>query len=214
MPQRRPSTEDLRIIQSYQPKDAEPLSADELVCFEFIGADNLLNRSGGKWHSSALQELADLLPGLSLILDHDWDEAQKAQALIYKAWVQKTDTAPIDLLQAAGNGNYNQMIAQSEGWITTHFDIAIRASAPLVDALRFGEVGKISLGGFDFKDIWCPLCDASYYSDDCPHYVGSSWDGSKDPLYMPYYERKGVTDLCEASIVLCPNLPGAKVVTQ
>ena len=211
--QRRPTADDLSTIRSYQPRDAEPLSAEELVCFEFIGADNLLNRSGGKWHSTALQQLADLLPGLALILDHDWDEASKSQALIYKGWVETAPTAPLDLLEAAGNGAYNRMIAQAQGWITTRFDVAIRASSPLVDALRFGEVGRISLGGFDYADIWCPLCDCSYYDDACPHYLNGGWGDEKNPLIMPYYERKGVTDLCEASIVLCPNLPGAKVVT-
>lgn len=212
MPQRRPTKDDLNLINQYQPRDAEPLTEDELLCFEFIGADNLLNRSGSKWHYTAIQQLADRMAGLKLLLDHDWDEVDKSQALIFRAWVETEPTAPIAVMEAAGNGTYNRSIVADEGYISLHFDCAIRASSPLVDALRFAEVGNISLGGFQYKDIWCPICDCSFYSDDCPHYIGYHWDDEKSNLVMPYYERKDVFDLGEASIVTIPNLPGAKVV--
>jgi hypothetical protein len=212
MAERRPTAEQLALINNYIPRDAAPLTAEEVVLFEFVGADNFLNRGGSKWHYTALQEIADRLPGLKLILDHSWGDVARSQALIYRAWVERSSDVPIEIIEAANNGRWNRFVLGDEGYITCKFDVAIRASSQLVDALRFGELGFISLGGFDYQDIWCPICNKSYYSEDCPHYIGYYIDDSKSELIMPYYERKGVTDLGEASIVVIPNLPGAKVV--
>jgi hypothetical protein len=210
---RHPSPEQLGILQRYLPRDVEPLTADEVCLVEFVAADNLVNRSQSRWYPTALPELVDLIPGLNLMLDHDWGEVSKNQGLIISAWLMQDLTAPIDLIEAAGNGKYNRKIIEAEGYQSIHFDAAMRINSPLVDALRFCEVQFISQGGFAFNDIWCPTCCTSYYEADCPHLLPSYYGDDDNLTIMPYYERKDVTDLGEISLVTIPNLPGARVVS-
>lgn len=210
---RHPTPAQLDLINGYQPRDVEPLTADEICLVEFVAADNLVNRSKSRWHPTALPELSDLIPGLNLMLDHDWAEVNKNQGLAISAWLVRDMTAPIELIEAAGNGRYNRKIIEAEGYQSIHFDVSMRVNSPLMDALRYCEVQYISQGGFDFEDIWCPLCDCSYYDPECPHLLPSCWGDDDPKLTMPYYERKDVTDLGEISLVTIPNLPGARVVS-
>jgi hypothetical protein len=210
---RHPTPAQLDLINGYQPRDVEPLTADEICLVEFVAADNLVNRSKCRWYPTALPELVDLIPGLNLMLDHDWGEVSKNQGLAISAWLMRDATAPIELIEAAGNGKYNRKIIEAEGYQAVHFDAVIRIASPLMDALRYCEVQFISQGGFEYTDIWCPTCDCSYYDDACPHLLPSYWGDNDPKLTMPYYERKDVTDLAEISLVTIPNLPGARVVS-
>lgn len=210
---RHPDPNQLAIIHRYQPRDTEPLTADEICFVEFVAADNLVNRSKSRWHPTALPQLTDLVPGLNLMLDHDWNEVGKNQGLCISAWLMRDVTAPIELIEAAGNGRHNRKIIEAEGYQSLHFDAAIRVNSPLMDALRYCEVQFISQGGFEYQDIWCPLCDCSYHDDACPHFLPSYWKDEDTKYTMPYYERKDVTDLGEISLVTIPNLPGARVVS-
>ncbi len=212
---RHPNSTQLKTLNLLQPRDTEPLTADEIALVEFVAADNLVNRSSSKWHISALPELADLLPGLNLMLDHDWDEVQKNQGIVIDAWIDKADSAPIELIEAAGNGVANRQIVAAEGYQAIHIDVAMRINSPLMDALRYCEVQFLSQGGFDYKDIWCPICDHSYFDKHCPHMLPDCWgyyDDDEEET-MPYFERKSIVDLGEISLVTIPNLPGARVVS-
>ena len=212
---RHPNSTQLKTLNLLQPRDTEPLMADEIALVEFVAADNLVNRSSSKWHISALPELADLLPGLNLMLDHDWDEVQKNQGIVIDAWINKADSAPIELIEAAGNGTANRQIVAAEGYQAIHIDVAMRINSPLMDALRYCEVQFLSQGGFDYKDIWCPICDDSYFSKHCAHMLPDCWGyhDHEDDESMPYFERKLIVDLGEISVVTIPNLPGARVVS-
>jgi hypothetical protein len=213
---RHPNETQIKSLNKMQPRDTEPLKADEMAVVEFVAADNLLNRSGSKWHISALSELTDLLPGLNLMLDHDWNEVQKNQGIVIWAWLEKTDSAPIELIEAAGNGIWNRQIVSNEGYASIHIDVAMRINSPLMDALRYCEVQFLSQGGFDYKDVWCPVCDDSYFGESCHHLLPDAWgyrDKEEQKLTMPYYERKSIVDLGEISVVTIPNLPGARVVS-
>jgi hypothetical protein len=211
---RHPTPAQLDLINGYQPRDVEPLTAGEICLVEFVAADNLVNRSESRWHPTALPELTDLIPGLNLMLDHAWDNVSKNQGLAISAWLVHDATAPIHLIEAAGNGKYNRKIIEAEGYQSIHFDVSMRVNSPLMDALRYCEVQFLSQGGFDFKDIWCPICDCSYYDPDCPHFLYSWYDAEDSKLTMPYYERKDIVDLGEISLVTIPNLPGARVVSS
>lgn len=208
---RHPNSAELAIYHGYQPRDTDPVGADEIALVEFTIADNLLNRSNSRWHPTALPELVELCPGLNLSLDHDWDAVEKSQGLIITAWQIIDAVAPPKLIKAAGNEDYNRQILSKEGYRSIHCDVAFRITSPTLDSLRFCEVQYVSQGGFDFGDIWCPICNDSYYGD-CPHHLPSDVGMRGEP--MPYYERKDVCDLGEVSLVLIPNLPGARVVSN
>ena len=174
---RHPTPTQLDLINNnYQPRDVEPLTADEIALVEFVAADNLLNRSQSRWHPTALPELVGLIAGLNLMLDHDWDDVSKNQGLAISAWLVRDLTAPIELIEAAGNGKYNRKIIEAEGYQSIHFDVSMRLNSPLMDALRYCEVQFISQGGFDFRDIWCRENNIikTIVGVNCPRLWGSS----------------------------------------
>lgn len=206
-----PTSEQLELINRYTPAQLPPLVAEELIVLTFIGADNILNRSRSRWRTKELIQMASLCPGLPLTLDHDWEDVSKVQGVIFDSRVSKV--SDINILNAAknsaGNVLINEAIISVEGLIHLEFDAAIPVNSQVLEALRLGLIGKVSLGGFRFRERICPICNRSLSLPDCPHKI--PWDNTEDALTVPYYIRADIYDLMEASIVLTPNLPGAGI---
>lgn len=210
----RPTEEQLALINQYTPANLPPVTADEVIVIHFVAADNLVNRGKGKWHISAMSELTDLLPGLPFTLDHDWDEVGKTQGIVFEAWAGKYAEAPSWALDRAGNRELNQKIVAAEGYLTVECNVYFPLRSEFVEGLRLGLFNGVSMGGFTYTDILCPLCDDSFNSKHCPHYAPSPWDDFGDEETAPYYIRYEVTDLLELSQVLAPNLPAAGLVRR
>ena len=213
---RNPRPEQLDLINKYTPAQTPPLKAEELIVFTFVGADNILNRSQSRWRTQELIQLAKLCPGLPLTLDHEWDDVSKVQGIIFDSRITKVNNPDIvdTAINSAGNAPINNAIITTEGLLQLEFDAAIPINSQILEALRFGLLGKVSFGGFRFRDILCPICNQSFSSSACPHSIpwGSSVGmGVENENTAPYYVRTDVYDLLECSIVLAPNLPMAGV---
>lgn len=212
-----PTLEQLALINRFTPVRMPDLTAEEVVTIPFTATDNLLTRSLGKWAAADLATLARLLPGLPFTLDHDWSDVSKSQGLVYDARVIKADTAPDEIVSAAGNYRSNSQIIKQEGYLTCECDVAFPNTSAIVSALKFGMLGKVSLGGFVYEDTLCPLCETSFLDKHCPHFLPEPFwsepDGG-DGNIAPYFIRSGVYDLGELSSVLIPNIFGAGVVRK
>lgn len=246
----RLSQEEVDKVNLFTPSSLEPLRADELVKIQVVGANNLINRSSGKWGFQELMQLAQLLPGLPFLLDHAWEDVSSVQGLIFQAGVEVVEIAPeaqpktnpdyfnqpeftyeeegrniavfvdktvpktLQVVDRINTKEWNQKIVKEEGYITCRFDVAIPATSPVLQGIRFGTLSSVSLGGFRYSDHVCPLCKTSFMSGDCPHFIPEPWNGlthDADPSIAPYYIRSGVFDLGEASLVPIGNLPGAAI---
>lgn len=181
----------------------------QIVVVEITAADNLMNRSRGKWSTDSLQKLAMLAPGITVTLDHDWDNISKVQGRIFDAYCE-TKEPPYDDLTKAGNFDLNRWIVGEEGYTKLQLKAMIPVDAPILESLWLGMTSYVSLGNFTIDDLWCPLCDCSFYDAACPHLIPSPYEPDSD-LTSPFYIRKGSKDLGEVSLVLIPNLPGAKI---
>ena len=200
-----PTPEEMEKIKKFS--NAEP---HQVVVIEIIGADNLMNRSRGKWSVDSLRSLAMLAPGITLTLDHDWENINKVQGRVFDAYCEEEDEIPYDELAKAGNFELNRWIVQEEGYKKLELKAIIPVDAPILESLWLGTICYVSLGNFTIEDIWCPLCDCSFYDAKCPHLIPSLIEPDTD-MTAPFYIRKGSRDLGEVSLVLIPNLPGAKV---
>lgn len=209
------SAEQLEKINRFTPVQLPPLEAHEVCVVSFVGADNLLNRGLGKWIEADLAVLTKLLPGLPFTLDHDWGEVAKGQGLIFDARMLKSQSAPQDALNQAGNFDVNRQVVAKEGHVQVEFDVSFPMRSAALEGLRFGWLGAVSMGGFNYKDIVCPLCQTSFDDKHCPHYAPDpSWGLTADVgegKVAPYYIRSQVFDLGEVSLVLIANLPKARV---
>ncbi len=212
-----PTPEQLDQINQYTPANMEPLESGEVAVVQFLATDNLLNREYGKWGIEELPILASLLPGLKLILDHEWGEVEESQGIVFAANVFSSETAPDWAINQCGNAATNAQVVNKEGYSWVQADVAIPVSSPALTSLRFGVIGNVSLGGFLFKEIVCPICDCSFDNKNCSHFPPDPYwgaDPADDVRVAPYYIRSGTTDLKEMSIVTIPKVPTAGVISR
>ena len=212
---RQPDDEDLRIINSMLPTGAPPRTIDNTVVVPLIAADNLVNRGLDKWDLPSLERMADLMVGVPAMLDHDWHDVSKTWGKVFRAQYQHTDKAPVKALNMAGNGALNRRVVKEEGYGIVVAEVFTRPTHPVVQAVQDGYIGKVSTGGFEFKDFHCPECKTSFRDESCPHYIPNKYWGEtqdRDPQVAPYAVRVGLSDMGEVSIVTIPNLPNAGVI--
>jgi hypothetical protein len=186
--------------------NAEP---HQVVVVEITAADNLMNRGRGKWSKDSLLKLAMLAPGITVTLDHDWENINKVQGRVFDAKYEEEEP-PYNELAKAGNFELNSWIVGDEGYAKLELKAIIPVDSPILESLWLGTISYVSLGNFTIEDLWCPLCDCSFYDAACPHLIPSLVEPDTE-ITAPFYIRKGSKDLGEVSLVLIPNLPGAKV---
>jgi hypothetical protein len=208
-----PDENQLLKIRQFLPNGAE-VSSSDFICYTFIVTDNLVSRGLSKWGINELDVIAELSLGNPFTLNHEWDEVENSQGFIFDARIVEEDTAPNDVLNAAGNGDNNRQIIAKEGYCYIECDVCFPFSSPVVSGIEYGVLKYVSLGGFIYEDHFCPLCNCSFRDKQCSHDDPSeinAYMASMSKDVAPYYIRYGVYDLSELSLVLIPNIPGAKV---
>jgi hypothetical protein len=150
-----------------------------------------------------------LAPGITVTLDHDWENINKVQGRVFDAKYEEEEP-PYNELAKAGNFELNSWIVGDEGYAKLELKAIIPVDSPILESLWLGTISYVSLGNFTIEDLWCPLCDCSFYDAACPHLIPSLVESDTE-ITAPFYIRKGSKDLGEVSLVLIPNLPGAKV---
>lgn len=204
--------------QSASIAEFSALDANDLVVVRIRAADNILNRDLGVWGIEELQTLASISPGIPLLLNHDWDRIQDSAGRVFAASVRYNEAsspAALKAINKAGNLDTNRSIVHKYGYVELLFDCYIREYSGVPERCLSGEWSHVSLGGFRYKDLHCPLCNISFYDDACPHIIKhpSLLDGNEDNEheYAPYHIRKDVFDIGEVSFVTIPNLPAAQL---
>lgn len=208
-----PTDKQLERINQFIPSGMPAMTASDVVTVPFVAADNLVNRSLDCWDVASLKKMAQLLPGLPMTLDHDWEDTSKEWGRIYKAELVSSKTAPEEAIDRAGNASRNRQVIEKNGFSQVIFEVFAPIDSPVVKALKRGHSGGVSTGGFQFKDYFCPICDTSFYDPKCPHVPPDRWMGftDDDPDVAPYAIRVGLFDIGEVSIVTMPNLPNAGI---
>ena len=215
-----PSEKYLEKYNSYIPLGFPSVQAEEFVVYPIRIADNIVNRSFSRWTFPDLQKMANMICGIPVTLDHDWDSVNKSHSLLIDFKIEIISPDEIYqhswLVQKMGvkdQLDINQKIVKEEGYISVIAIAAIPITSPIAQKIRFSLLNSVSLGGFEFKDIFCPICKCSFMDKKCPHSVPTELNKGKENV-APYYERIGIIDLGEVSFVLIPNLPAAGLIQR
>lgn len=206
-----PNERQMGLINQYLPKGARRLQPSEVVTVSFVAADNILNRGLMRWDIPSLQEMAKRIVDKPAMLDHAWEEVSKVWGRVYDAQLVKKRPTN-EALDQAGNFEQNQAIVQAEGYYQVVFDVFATVDSPVVAGLMAGRLSEISIGGFRFKDLRCPICNRSFFDEDEPHGIPMPEYGLTGEGYAPYSIRSGLYDMGEVSVVTIPNLPTAGVI--
>jgi hypothetical protein len=160
-----------------------------------IATDNLVSRNGARYPLAELPALAKYLVDKPASIDHAWTTVEKEWGTIVAAEVVKATPSP-DL------DEYNQAIVKSEGYSQVHVEIACPDDSPHLKEFDMGLRIRVSITAA-YTTIRCPGCSCGedVWSREC---VNDFWE-------LPYYERHGVCDAMELSLVTIPAVKAARV---
>lgn len=167
----------------------------ETVTLKAIATDNLVSRNGARYPATELAALANLLIGCAAIQDH-CDLISREWGTITDAQISRT-TAPPNL------DELDQAIVEREGYQQIVVDITTRADNPLLADFAAGVKLRVSICAA-FTTFRCPDCNCkaeNFFSSDCLNGYHS----------VPYFDRVGVVDAFEISLVVVPAVKQAKI---
>lgn len=171
---------DLELINSFTRKD---YTADELYVFEMRAADTRIDRDFERFDRSALEKMAELYAGKTVICDHI-PSTHTQCARIFKGRVQDT-----------GNG-------EAELILTAY--LPREGNDELIGKLDSGIVKEVSVGCAVRKRS-CSICGKEF--GNCGHRKGRTY-GDK----LCGHVLSDVTDVYEVSFCAVPAQPAAGVI--
>lgn len=159
-----------------------PLEADQVFTFSINACDDQIDRQGERFSLNALNQLAQLYLGKTVIFDHAWT-AEGQTARIFDATV--TEDGGVHRLRL------------------TAYMLKSNRNAGLIDSINAGILKEVSVGCAVDRVI-CSVCGCEYY--DCGHRRGETYNGKK---CVPILDN--AVDAYEVSFVAVPAQPGAGV---
>lgn len=175
---------DLALINK---QSLRPLTADEVFVFKVSASNNQVDRDIERFTDKALDQMAKLFVGKTMIMDHNW-KASNQTARIYSAEVSDlpgTDGGKQLLLMA-----YMLKTAETEAAITS---------------IEGGILREVSIAVRAEKAI-CNICGVNRREKWCGHMPGKEYDGKKC-----HTDLENITDAYEVSFVAVPANPSAGV---
>lgn len=172
-----------------------PLTADQVFTFKAVLCDNELDRTHERFSLKALQDLAKLFKGKTVIKDHR-RSADNQVARIYATELVQTD-------KATQSGElYTQLVARC-------YMVRTAGNADLIAEIQGGIKKEGSVGCAVTGSI-CSICGTDNTKTYCPHWPGRSYDkeGGKQ---VCTFTLTGARDAYEFSLVAVPAQRAAGV---
>jgi len=170
---------DLELINSFTRKE---YTADELYVFEMRAADTRIDRDYERFDRTALEKMAELYVGTTVICDHAPSTYNQC-ARIFRGRVQETDDGETELILTA--------YLPREG------------NDELISRLDSGIVKEVSVGCAVRKRS-CSICGKEF--GNCGHRKGRTY-GDK----LCSFVLSDIADVYEVSFVAVPAQPAAGV---
>jgi len=162
-----------------------PLAKEEVFTFKLAACDNQVDRDFERFTDSALEGLAALFVGKSVLMDHVWCAGSQT-ARVYAAQVEDDGAVKRLILRC-----YMPRTEQTAGTIT---------------AIETGILRECSVGCRMERAV-CTICGVDQAKTCCRHVAGREYDGQ-----LCVMELDGAKDVYEVSLVAVPAQPEAGVV--
>lgn len=180
----RISEEELALINRYSLKD---LKAEDVFTFSVILCDNRVDRTFEHFTEKALEDMAALYVGRTVIKDHS-RRADNQIARIY-------DTAVID-----GENGYKALRAKA-------YMVRTAGNADLIREIEAGIKKEGSVSFWPAKYV-CDICGRDNLKELCKHWPGASYSVNGEEKVCTF-TLDGVKDVFEFSLVAVPAQPAA-----
>lgn len=172
--------EDLKTINGMATKD---FGKDDIFVFRFVACDNQVDRNMERFDDSALDEMAELYKGVTMLKDHE-PRADNQVARIYKTGIR------------SGENGLKQLICYAYVPVNEHTGV-------FISEIEAGIKKEISVS-CSIRNSICSICG----KDRCEnHRKGKIYDGQRCCRTL-----KGITDVYEISFVAVPAQKGAGVI--
>lgn len=174
--------EDLSLINK---QTLRPLGAEEVFVFRLAACDNQVDRDWERFTDSALEKLASLFVGKTVLMDHAWS-AGKQTARVYDAYVETV-------------GEVKRLVLRC-------YMPKTEVSAPTITSIESGILRECSVG-CAVDRVVCSICGADQTKTCCAHVAGREYDGQRCVM-----ELDSPRDAYEVSLVAVPTQPKAGVI--
>lgn len=173
-------------------------SVKDGVIVRAIATDNLVSRNAARYPVAELPMLVELLPGKPATLDHAWGGVASEWGVITSAAMERVEP-PASLTSE------DAAIVKAEGYFQVVVEITCPSGTSYLADFDNGIRTHCSIAaGYTF--MRCPgcKCGEDMFSREC---VNDFWS-------LPYYERVGVVDAFEISLVTVPAVKAAQILIE
>lgn len=175
------SETDLKLINQFT---LEELKADEIFSFKAVLCDNQIDRDSEAFSDKALEKMAELFVGKTVIKDHT-PTADNQIARIYRTGI----------IEESG---IKQLIAYC-------YMVKTSGNSDLIKEIQGGIKKEGSVSG-SVNEKSCSICGTNQLKSHCKHVLGKLYNGK-----TCYHILNGVEDCYEFSLVAVPAQRNAGV---
>lgn len=179
------SEEDMALINRQALRE---LNAEEVYTFKLSAANSEVDRDIERFSDQALDDMARLYVGKTVISDHKWSSGGQI-ARVYAAQVEE---------QAGG----------ARRLVLSCYMPRNEDTRPVIDAIDAGILREVSVA-VRVQKYTCSVCGKDYLGPGCPHIRGRKYGDA-----VCHVELDGVTDVYEVSFVGVPAQPEAGVIKR
>ena len=185
--------DELDLINQYA---RTPLTAEQVYTMKLTLCDNEIDRQFDQFSPEALNQLAALFIGKTVIFDHEWN-AKGQTARIYSTAVE---TVPGRMTSA--NEPYQRLTAMA-------YMLDLPVTSEIISLIDGGILKEGSVGFSNNVDT-CSICGNGYYSGNCLHIRGQAYteNGMTKTCFVTL---DGITDAYEFSFVAVPAQQAAGI---
>lgn len=184
-----PTAEDLELINNYA---RNPLSAEDVYCFNLTLCDNEVDRDFERFSTEALKELSVLFTGRTGISDHSMSSFNQ-KARIFKTWLQEDKSKKTSTGEA-----YVELKARAYMLVTEE-------NKDMIAQIEGGIKKEVSVG-CSMATMTCSVCGKNMKTHECNHIKGKHY-GKKQCHGI----LSNATDAYEWSFVAVPAQKNAGV---